>query len=264
MLCPSLPHTPQRLSFGRADLPWPPLLDDSTATWASTCSWSIACLPFSAVITPLSCNRVLFALRRRLSISFAFRRSWISAFTRAYSCIIAFVPLAKDFNASKIGSGELLWCLLIHLSRYSVWNSASRTVVGVFEPQGVEGTISSTGGGVRVCTSSFETTLSGLKGTSPAPLKADLMFLFVIVAWNALWKAGKNSVFETWVIEHLIKCSISRPYAFLSIPKHPTSRGWSRWDEWGGIQSVIMLFSSQYISKSAEWWLPCPSRIRRR
>ena len=154
MLCPSLPHTPQRLSFGRADLPWPPLLDDSTATWTSTFSWATACFPFSTVITPLFINWVLFALRRRLSISFAFRRSWSSAFTRAYLCIIAFVPLERDFNASKIGSGELLWCLLILFSRYSDWNSASRTVVGVFEPQGVEGTVSSsTGVEVRSYTS---------------------------------------------------------------------------------------------------------------
>ena len=46
--------------------------------------------------------------------------------------------------------------------------------------------------------------------------------------------------------------------------KTPDVKRLKQMNEWGGIQSVIMLFSSQYISKSAEWWLPCPSRIRRR
>ena len=113
------------------------------------------------------------------------------------------------------------------VSRYSDWNSASRTAIGDFEPQGVEGTVSSsTGVGVCSCKSSFWTTLSVSKGTSPAPLEAALVFISVIVAWNAAWKMGekKNSVFETWVIEHLVRCSISRPCAFLSTPKHPTSR----------------------------------------
>jgi len=49
------------------------------------------------------------------------------------------VSLEKDLNTSKIGSGDLLWCLLIRLSRHSDWNSASRTVFGVFELQGVGG-----------------------------------------------------------------------------------------------------------------------------
>ena len=184
-LCPSLPHIPQRLSLGCANLLWSPLLNDSTATWATTSSWAIACLSFSTAITPLLYNRVLFTLRRRLSISFGRGRSWTSAFTRANSCIIATVLLEKDFNAFKFGSGELHWCFLICLSRCSNWNLVSRTVFGVFELQGVEVTIFSIGGGVRSCTSSFDTTLSGLKGINPAPLKADLMFLSVMVAWTA-------------------------------------------------------------------------------
>ncbi|KAJ0125540.1 Uncharacterized protein HZ326_31354, partial [Fusarium oxysporum f. sp. albedinis] len=36
----------------------------------------------------------------------------------------------------------------------------------------------------------------------------------------ANYTTGKNSVLETWVIEHRIRCSISRPYACLSMEKH--------------------------------------------
>ncbi|KAJ0131024.1 Uncharacterized protein HZ326_25870 [Fusarium oxysporum f. sp. albedinis] len=53
---------------------------------------------------------------------------------------------------------------------------ASHRVFGVFETQGAEGlTTSSAGVGVRSCTSSFEITLSGSRGASPAPLKAALI-----------------------------------------------------------------------------------------
>ncbi|KAJ0128293.1 Uncharacterized protein HZ326_28615 [Fusarium oxysporum f. sp. albedinis] len=59
----------------------------------------------------------------------------------------------------------------------------SECQTSVFETHGVEGLASSpTGVGVRSCTSSFETTLYGSRGTNPALLKAALIFLSVMVA----------------------------------------------------------------------------------
>jgi hypothetical protein len=71
------------------------------------------------------------------------------------------------------------------------------------------------------------------------------MFDSVIAVQKALKNAGKKSSLEMYVIDARINFSISVPYDLFNARKQPTSRGWSRWDEWGGIQRVIMLFSLQ-------------------
>jgi hypothetical protein len=74
-------------------------------------------------------------------------------------------------------------CLLIHHSRYSYCNPASRIVFGVLDTQRVKWLATfSAGVGVCRCTSSFEITYSGLKGIRPAPLKPPSIFFSVIAA----------------------------------------------------------------------------------
>lgn len=90
------------------------------------------------------------------------------------------------------------------------------------------------------------------------------MFFTVIELWNAAKKAGKKSSLVICITWGRIRLSICRPYAFLRGPEQPTSRGWRICDEWGSIQSVIMSFFLQKSLKSVEWWLSCPSKIRRR
>ena len=51
------------------------------------------------------------------------------------------------------------------------------------------------GEGVDNFTSSFEMTLSGLRGTKPAPRNLNLTFLSVKILINAAWKAIRNSAF---------------------------------------------------------------------
>lgn len=66
---------------------------------------SLAFLPL--LLSPLSSAVWFFLIfRRRLSISFAYRRSWFSALNKPFSCIIALVPLTRDLRAPRINSGR--------------------------------------------------------------------------------------------------------------------------------------------------------------
>ena len=98
------------------------------------------------------------------------------------------------------------------------------------------------GEGVDNFMSSFEITLSGLRGTKPAPRNPDLTFSGVKILTNTAWKAIRNSAFVIWFTCAFINPSISRPYARFNGLKHPTLSGWSRCDECGGIETVIMFF----------------------
>jgi hypothetical protein len=60
------------------------------------------------VMFPLFYRRFLFPLRRRLSISFACRSSWISASCKAILYRRMLCPFLKYFIALIINSGELL------------------------------------------------------------------------------------------------------------------------------------------------------------
>jgi hypothetical protein len=79
--------------------------------------------------------------------------------------------------------------------------------------------------------------------------------LFVVEAFWAAIKHGKNSVFVTWAILLRISFSAWQPYAFFSGAKHPTSSGCNKCEECGGIQRVIIFLSSQSWWNSIELWL---------
>ena len=135
-------------------------------------------------------------------------------------------------------------------------------MLGVFDFHVLSSTVG--GVGVRNRTSSFDSTASGLNGTSPAPLNPPWILLFVIDAKKAPLKHGRNSSLVMWLMWLRIRSSTWRPYAFFKGEKHPTSSGWSRCDECGGMQRVIILLSLQYCWNSIESWLSWPSIMSRR
>ena len=142
---------------------------------------------------------------------------------------------------------------------------ASRGFCGVWKTQGCGVAAREFRGvGVRSLTSSLESTLSGSYGTRPAPAKPPWIFLSVMEAKKAARKPQRNSSLLTWLMCIRIKSSTWRPYACFSGPKQPTSSGWRRCEECGGMQRVIMLFCWQWSSNSVEWWLSWPSRINSR
>ena len=154
-----------------------------------------------------------------------------------------YTPFANWSTGSSIGVGELLWWLEMRVLISPVCESASRGFCGVLETQrSAEATGGPVGVGVRNRMSSLERTLSGSYGTRPAPAKPPCMFFSVMEAKKASRNPQRNSSLLTWLICARIKSSIWRPYACFNGPKQPTSSGWRRWEECGGIQSVIMLW----------------------
>ena len=110
--------------------------------------------------------------RRLLSISFAFRSSLTSASNNANLTITLDIPFVNWLIASKIEVGELPWCLVTRSLIKELWEVAYSILLGVWEVHGwaVEGR-EFRGVGVRNLRSRADITLSGSKGTSPAPLK---------------------------------------------------------------------------------------------
>src|ERR1700754_804176 len=104
--------------------------------------------------------------------------------------------------------------------------AASYAVCGVFETQGVVVDDKGLGGvGVRSFTSSFERTVSGLNGTSPAPRKPPRTLSSPREVKNAFLNAMKNSTLVIWVTCVRIRFSISLPYDRFKGLKHPMSSG---------------------------------------
>ena len=98
------------------------------------------------------------------------------------------------------------------------------------------------GVGVRSFTSSLDITFSRSYGIRPALAKPPWIFLSIIEAKKALQNPQRNSSLLTWLIYIRIKSSTWRLYACFNGLKQLTLSGWSRWEEYRGMQSVMMLF----------------------
>src|SRR5258708_16517682 len=128
----------------------------------------------------------------------------------------------------------------------------SAAVCGVLGTQG-SGDPLAVLGGVEVSnlTSIFAYTVSGLKRTSPAPSKPPLTVPSVMVSRKAALNPTRKSALLMSVTRALIIPLIWSPYFSFRTLKHPTSRGWVRWDEWAGRQRVMMFFALQEDLNSA-------------
>lgn len=108
---------------------------------------------------------------------------------------------------------------------------------------------------------SFSNTWRGSNGFIPAAIKLFWIFWDVKTFWCAVGYAFKKSSLSIWLNPKRIFASTRPPYAYFKGPKQPTSRGCRRWEEWGGIQTVIISLSLQSLSNKGVRWLPWPSRI---
>ena len=70
--------------------------------------------------------------------------------------------------------------------------------------------------GVRIRTSSLDTTLSGSYGIRPAPVKPPWILSFITEVKNTSLNIQRNSNLLIYVIFIRINYSISRPYTFFS------------------------------------------------
>jgi len=225
----------------------------STTTWCTAISVIKSCVSSIERDLPLR-RRVFLVLRFLLSSLFRFRNSRFSASSKTSLCI---VPMAVFFNFSIalwFLFGELPKWLEKRFFRKFDWEDVSMGLLGVFETQEWDETGREFGGvGVFNYRSRFEMTLSGSNGRNPAPRKPPWMLLSDNDSGKAAQKAGRKSSLVMWVRPPFINSSICLPYVFFNGLKHPISKGWRIWNEWTGIQRVIMLFSLQYISKLTEW-----------
>jgi hypothetical protein len=99
--------------------------------------------------------------------------------------------------------------------------------------------------GVHSLTSSFDNIASGLYRTNPVPLNPAQILSFIIALLKVDWKAGRNCSLLIWWTWSCAKAEIASPYARFNSKKQATSRGWSRCDEYGGMQRVLIFFSLQ-------------------
>jgi len=245
-LWPVAPQTPQQCARVSSLMRRPPWLRLSCFNCALTSLSSIIAWASCRLSDPPVCKRLFLRFRRLLKASFAFRRSFISACNRASWCITLDVPFANWSTASKIEVGELSWCQITLLLIKELWEIAWVGLLGVWKVHSwtVPGQ-EIWGVGVRNLISRVEITFSRSKGTSSAPLKPPWILLSVRDTWNAARNTAIKSSLVTCVHCCRIKSSIYRLYAFFKGPKQPTSSGWSKWDEWAGIQRVTILRSLQ-------------------
>ena len=130
-LCPVALQLPQRrarvssLSF-RLLLPRVSCFNCAATSLLSIIAWASWRLS-----DPPSCRRDFLRLRRLLSVSFAFRRSFTSACNIANWCITLDVPFANWSTASKIEVGELPWCLVTRSLIKELWEIACIELLGV-------------------------------------------------------------------------------------------------------------------------------------
>ena len=88
-------------------------------------------------------------------------------------------------------------------------------------------------------------TLRRLNGTSPTAHQALLIFASGIALGRAFLYASAHSNFFTLIIPYWMISSSSRDMYCFNGEKTPTSSGWQRCDEWGGIRRIIIPLSIQ-------------------
>jgi hypothetical protein len=94
-------------------------------------------------------------------------------------------------------------------------------------------------------TLSFDSTTNGSLGTKPVALKLDLIFACENASLKTFAKVAIKAFLLIQLTWSTAKALISLLYACFKGAKQPTLSGCRMWDKCGGIQRVIILFSSQ-------------------
>lgn len=168
-------------------------------------------------------------------------REYLLTRARIVTCLAAAstVPILRCAlalaNPPRRPSFQLLLATLLRSGQLSALfnrQCSSYALRGVCDSQALSG---AGGVGVRSLTSSRNITASGSSGTSPAPRKLPQMLSLVKALEKADLKAARKSILVTYVMDCRASSEILLPYARFNGEKQPTSSGWSRCDERGGM-----------------------------